>query len=390
MFARRAASDVRLLLEEFPAVALTGPRQSGKTTLAHQIVTGRPSVYLDLESPSDLARLTEPELYLDAHADELVVLDEVQRVPDLFPVLRSVIDRGRRQGLRSGRFLLLGSASIDLIGGASESLAGRLAVAELGPLNVLEVPPADDEADALWVRGGFPESLLARSDAASLRWRDAFIATYLERDIPLLGPRVPAETLRRLWTMLAHRQGAPLNAAEMAGSLGIAGTTVGRYLDLLVDLLLVRRIAPAASNVGKRLVRSPRVYVRDSGLVHALLQIPGRDALLGHPVAGASWEGYVVEQLLQAAGPRVDAAYYRASGGAEVDLVLTWPSGRRWAVEIKRATAPKLGRGFHAAVADLQPDASFVACPVAEAFPLAEGVTALAPVELAARVAEGP
>lgn len=388
MLDRCVAEHVRLLLHEFPAVALTGPRRAGKTTLALQLADAQPSIYLDLESPSDRARLTEPELFLDAHRDDLVVLDEVQRVPDLFPVLRSVIDRGRRQGLRAGRFLLLGSASIDLIGGASESLAGRLATAELGPLNVLEVPAGDDEA--LWVRGGFPESLLARSDPASTRWREAFIATYLERDIPLFGPRVGAETLRRLWTMLAHRQGAPLNAAELAGSLGITGVSVARYLDLLVDLLLVRRLPPASSNVGKRLVRSPRVYVRDSGLVHTLLQIPERDALLGHPVAGSSWEGYVVEQLLQVADTGVDAAYYRATGGAEVDLVLTWPSGRRWAIEIKRTTTPKLGRGFHSAVADIQPDEAFVACPVDDPFPLGEGVTAIPPRDLAARLAARP
>lgn len=388
MIDRRLGARVTLLLDEFPAVAITGPRQAGKTTLALQIASARPSVYLDLESPADRARLAEPELFLDAHAEKLVVLDEIQRVPELFPVLRGIIDRGRRAGRRTGRFLLLGSASIDLIAGASESLAGRLAVAELPPLGLLEVQ--EDAAEALWVRGGFPESLLAASDSASLRWREAFIATYLERDVPLLGPRVPAETLRRFWTMLAHRQGAPLNAAELAGSLGVAGSTVSRYLDLLVDLLLVRRLPPAASNVGKRLVRSPRVYVRDSGLVHALLGLGDRDALLGHPVAGVSWEGFVVEQLVEAAGPDVDAAFYRATGGAEIDLVLTWRSGVRWAVEIKRTAAPSFGRGFRSAVADLRPDASFVACPVGGAFPLAEGVTAVAPAELARRVAAQP
>jgi predicted AAA+ superfamily ATPase len=383
MFERELASRLTQLLAEFPAVALTGPRQVGKTTLALELGRDRPSTYLDLESPRDLARLSEPELYFDQHPDTLLILDEVQRAPALFPVLRGTIDRRRRAGQTGGQFLLLGSASIDLIADASESLAGRLAVAELAPLNLLELPP--DPRHDLWVRGGFPDSLTASSDAASMRWREAFVATYLERDIPALGPRVPAETLRRFWTMLAHRQGSPLNAAQLASALAVSGVTIARYVDLLVDLLLVRRLQPAASNLGKRLARAPKVYVRDSGMLHALLGLPDADAILGHPVAGISWEGYVIEQLIQASGPTVDATYYRSTGGAEIDLVLTWPSGRRWAVEIKRTATPKLSRGFHSAVLDLRPDASFFACPVDAPYPLGDGVTAISPLDLATR-----
>ncbi len=386
MFARRQAVVTRQLLAEFPAVALTGPRQVGKTTLALELGREQPSTYLDLESPRDLARLSEPELYFDEHPDQLVILDEVQRVPDLFPVLRGTIDRRRRSGSSAGHFLLLGSASIDLIAGASESLAGRLAVAELAPLSMLEVPGTGHRD--LWVRGGFPDSLTAGSDAASVRWRQAFISTYLERDIPSLGPRVPGETLRRLWTMLAHRQGSPLNAAQLAAGLGVSGSTVARYIDLLVDLLLVRRLEPSASNLGKRLVRSPKVYVRDAGLVHALLGIDDFDALLSHPVAGMSWEGFVVQQLVQAAGGLVDATYYRATGGAKIDLVLTWPGGERWAVEIKRTATPKVSRGFRSASDDLGPDRSFFACPVDEPFPLSDAVTAIGPSALAELAAQ--
>lgn len=385
MFERRQALKVAQLLDEFPAVALTGPRQAGKTTLALEIAQARGGTYLDLESPSDAARLSEPELYFEQHQRELVILDEVQRTPGLFPVLRGVIDHRRRAGQQAGHVLLLGSASIDLIADASESLAGRLAVVELGPLNVLEVPVP--ERGALWLRGGFPDSLLAASDAASLRWRQAFVATYLERDIPLLGPRIPAETLRRLWTMLAHRQGAPLNAAELAGALAVSGATVARYLDLLVDLLLVRRLEPATSNLGKRLVRAPKVYVRDSGLVHALLGLETADDLLGHPVVGASWEGYVIEQLAQVSPPESDLSFYRSSGGAEIDLVMTWPGGERWAIEIKRTATPTVGRGFRSAAEDLQPDRSFIACPITGSFPLAGDVTAIGVAELAELVA---
>jgi len=387
MIQRRLHRQILRYLEEAPAVALLGPRQSGKTTLAEAIADQRPATYLDLESPRDRARIADPELYLADHADELVILDEVQRIPGLFEVLRGVIDRGRREGRANGRFLLLGSASIDLMR-QSESLAGRIAYCELAPFDALEAADGGIGLDDLWVRGGFPDSVLAADDAASLRWRDRFITTYLERDIPALGPRIPATTLRRLWTMLAHAQGGLLNLSALARALGIDGSTVAGYVDLLVDLLLVRRLQPWTSNAGKRLVRSPKVYVRDSGIVHALLGIPSKEALLGHPVTGASWEGLAIESLLTVAdASRVDASFYRAHGGAEVDLVLSWPDGRRWVVEVKRSLAPKLGRGFSSAWEDITPERGFVVYPGTERYRKGERVEAIGLVELCRELA---
>jgi predicted AAA+ superfamily ATPase len=380
MIQRRIASQVGSLLGRSPAVVLTGPRQVGKTTLALEVAERRPATYLDLESSSDRARLAEPELYLADHADELLVLDEIQRLPGLFEVLRGVIDKGRREGRGDGRFLLLGSASLELLAQSGESLAGRIAFAELAPFDVTEVDVA--RLDRLWVRGGFPESFLASGGEASLRWRRDFIRTYLERDIPQLGPRIPAETLRRLWTMLAHNQGALLNAANIARGLGVSGATVGNYLDLMVDLLLVRRLPPRLANAGKRMVRSPKVYVRDSGLLHALLGIADKEALLGHPVVGGSWEGLVIENLIGVAGVDAEPSFYRTSGGAEIDLVLTWPDGREWAIEVKRTLAPRLERGMRSALADIEPERSFVVYPGSERFPLGAEVEAIGLAEL--------
>lgn len=258
-----------------------------------------------------------------------MILDEVHRVPQLFQSLRGLIDRGRRRGNKTGRFLLLGSASIDLMQQSSETLAGRIAYLELAPLDVLEA----NKNDKLWIRGGFPDNYLANNDAKSFDWRVNFIRTYLERDVPQLGPRIPAETLRRFWVMLAHCQGGLLNAAALARGLGVDGKTIARYLDLLVDLLLVRRLQPWHKNTGKRLVKSPKVYVRDSGVNHALLGLTDKEDVLGHPVAGASWEGFVLENLIGAAPDRTDASFYRASGGAEIDLLLTPPGHKPWAIE---------------------------------------------------------
>jgi predicted AAA+ superfamily ATPase len=383
MIARRAASEVTALLDHAPAVALLGPRQTGKTTLALAIAETRPSVYLDLESAADRARVAEPALYFADHAQELVILDEIHRAPGLFEALRGVIDKARREGRGTGRFLLLGSAAIDLLAQSGESLAGRIAFAELAPFDLTEV--GDGRLDELWVRGGFPDSFLAANDALSLRWRQDFIRTYLERDIPQLGPRIPAETLRRLWTMFAHHQGGLLNAAQLARGLGVSGTTIAHHLDLMVDLLLVRRLPPRLPNAGKRLVRSPKVYVRDSGLVHALLGLADKEALLGHPAAGPSWEGMAIENLLAAAGAgghRVEASFYRTSRGAEIDLVLTWPDGEEWAVEIKRSLAPTLERGFHSALADLAPRRALVVYPGADSYRLAPSVQVIGLAEL--------
>lgn len=387
MIPRRLLPVLESALAEVPAVALLGPRQAGKTTLALEVAKTRPSVYLDLESEADRAKLAEPELYLAEHEDELVILDEIQRTPHLFQSLRGLVDAGRRRGRGKGRFLVLGSASIDLLKQSSESLAGRIRYLELAPFGVGEV--AREHLDALWLRGGFPESLLAASDAASLRWRADFIRTYLERDIPQLGPRIPAETLRRFWTMLAHQQGGLLNAAALARALAVDGKTVAAYLDLLVDLLLVRRVAPWHANTRKRLVRSPKVYVRDSGLVHALLGIAEREALLAHPVAGASWEGLAIESLVAAAPGGVEPYFFRTAVGAEIDLLLKLPGHRRpWAIEIKRGLAPKLEKGFHVACETVRPERRLVVYGGNERFPLGAGVEAVPLVALCEELAE--
>ncbi|MEO1082326.1 MAG: ATP-binding protein [Pseudomonadota bacterium] len=386
MLSRRLLPKLTEALSEAPAVALLGPRQVGKTTLALEIADTRPSVYLDLESDADRAKLAEPELYLEQHADKLVILDEIQRTPQLFQVLRGLIDKGRRSGKGKDRFLVLGSASIDLLKQSSETLAGRVRYLELAPIDAGEVD--DNLLNALWLRGGFPESLLAASDVASLRWRRDFIRTYLERDIPQLGPRIPAETLRRFWTMLAHQQGSLQNAAALARALAVDGKTVANYLDLLVDLLLVRRLQPWHGNVKKRLVKSPKVYVRDSGLVHALLGIEDREALLGHPVAGGGWEGLAIESLIAAAPEGTEAYFFRTSAGAEIDLLLQRPGERKpWAIEIKRGLSPKLERGFHHACETMEPLQRRVVYSGEERFPLADGVDAIPLPELCRELA---
>ncbi|MEI7996505.1 MAG: ATP-binding protein [Methylococcaceae bacterium] len=363
------------LLDNYPAVALLGPRQAGKTTLAQAIAARHPAIYLDLESTADQAKLHNAELYLAEHQDKLVILDEVQRVPSLFQNLRGLIDQGRRQGLRTGRFLLLGSASIELLQQSSETLAGRISYLELTPFDALEL--AAGQTETLWLRGGFPDSVLASNDAISQKWRLDFIRTYLERDIPQLGPRIPAETLRRFWSMLAHNQGELLNASKLAASLGVDGKTVARYLDLLVDLLLVRRLKPWHSNSGKRLVKAPKTYVRDSGIAHALLGIGDKEALLGHPVCGRSWEGFVIENCLSVAPPYSESHFYRSSAGAECDLLLTFPDQTTWAIEIKRSLSPSLQKGFYFAQDDIQPTASFLVYPGTETYSIAEGVKAI-------------
>lgn len=377
-------------LADSPAVALLGPRQAGKTTLALRVgehcaqtrLAGRlsGSIYLDLESPGDRQKLTDPEAYLVHHADKLVILDEVQQMPALFQVLRGLIDQGRRQGLGLGRFLLLGSATGELLRQSSESLAGRVAYLELPPLQLLEV--GADQQDALWLRGGFPDSFLASSLAKSLTWRQNLIKTYLERDIPSFGTRIPAETLRRLWTMLAHQQGGLLDVSQLGKNLMLDAKTVHRYLDMLVDLMLVRRVQPWHSNTGKRLVKSPKVFVRDSGLVHALLGIGTHDALLSHPVVGNSWEGFALETLLNAAPINTSSGFYRTSNGAEVDLLLDMPGQGLWAIEVKRGATSKPRRGFYSACEDLQPAKRWLVYPGAESYPVGDGVQAIGLREL--------
>lgn len=378
MFQRQIFGELRRYVQEFPAVAILGPRQVGKTTLAHQLAGSLPpadapqALYLDLETPADLAQLSDPSAFFARHADRLVVLDEVQRMPGLFATLRGVIDQRRRAGARDAQFLLLGSASIELLSQSSESLAGRLAYVELAPFVITELPADQAQAPgALWLRGGFPDSYLARSDAASMRWRQQFISTYLERDIPQLGPRIPAQTLRRFWTMLAYEQAQVLNAARLAASLAVSGQTVARYLDLLCDLMLARRLQPWGGQSSKRLVKAPKVFVRDSGLVHALLGLGDAGALMSHPVVGGSWEGWIIENLLACAPAGTQASYYRTAVGAEIDLVLELPGNQLWAVEIKRSSAPTLSKGFHIACGDLAATRRLVVSSANARFPMA-------------------
>lgn len=347
-------------LDQQSAVALIGARQVGKTTLAHEIAAEKDALYLDLESQSDLNKLSAPELFFREHAGRLIILDEIHHAPEIFRVLRGHIDRQRRAGFPNGQFLILGSAAISLLQQTSESLAGRITFIDVEPISINELSSTSIETSQLWLRGGFPQSLLAPSDAASLEFRNNFIRTYLERDVPQFGPRIPAERLRRLWTMLAHNHGQLLNSAQLANSLELSATTVNRYIDLLTDLLMLRRLEPLFVNTKKRLVKSPKVYLRDSGLLHALLNIEDSEALAGHTIVGASWEGFVLESIL-AEAPRNSATFYRTQAGAEVDLCLDLEGSRgRWAIEIKRGLSPSASRGLRHAMESLQPDKTFI------------------------------
>lgn len=377
MIHRKAEAEILALLRQFPAVAVLGPRQIGKTTLARALTaTAKPkAVYLDLEQPEDRAVLANARPYLDTQAGHLVVIDEVQRLPALFETLRGVIDARRREGRTAGQFLLLGSASRELLRQSSESLAGRIAYRELTIFRADEKTGL--EAGDLWLKGGFPDSALARDLQASLRWRRNFITTYIERDLLLAGLRTPTETLRRLWTMLAHLQATQINTSQVAASLGLAAKTVSHHIDLLSDLLLTRRLQPWFANVGKRLVKSPKVYWRDSGVLHALLGIETPEQLLSNPIVGQSWEGFVIEQLLAAMGERGQPWFYRTTVGAEIDLLIERPGGALWAIEIKRSSAPVARKGFHIACDDLKAKRRIVVHGGDKRFPMPHGVEAL-------------
>jgi len=383
MIKRGLAARVLTALRQFPVVGIIGARQVGKTTLAKSIARrGKNAVYLDLELPSDVAKLRDAELYLRQHSKSLVILDEIQRRPDLFPLLRALVDSSHRKG----QFLILGSATPDLTRQSAESLAGRVEYLELAPLNLEELASDGSVLPKLWYRGGYPRSYLEKTDERSLRWRQAFIQTHLERDIPNLGVRVPATMLRRFWEMVAHSHGQLWNASKIAASLGISPPTVRHHLDILQDTFMVRQLQPFYANVKKRLVKSPKVFLRDSGLLHGLLSLATYDALLGHPSAGSSWEGFVMEQLLANVPRGWRPFFYRTSAGAEIDLVLV-PGGRRGviAVEMKLSLAPALSRGFWSAHEDLKPKRSYVVYPGTEFYPLGKGVFAL-PVTQISRV----
>ncbi len=387
MILRRVHADLETRLAREAAVGLVGPRQVGKTTLALAVAATRDALYLDLERQRDRAVLADPASFLEANEDRLVILDEIHHTPELFPELRGVIDEGRRRGKGTGRFLILGSASIPLLR-QSESLAGRISWLNLGPLDVLEVGGAG-KLRRLWVRGGLPRSFLAESAEHSFGIREDFVRTMLAQDIPHFAPRLPMETLHRLWTMLAHCHGGLLNLSQLAGSLGVGATSVRRYVDLLVDLLLVRQLLPWRANVRKRLVKAPRLYLRDSGLVHALLGIPDFTALLRHPIVGASWEGFVIENLLAVAPPFTGRGFYRSARGAEVDLVLQF-RGRPspWVIEIKHSSSPRVSRGFHVAREDLEAERAFVVHTGNLPFPMPHDVVAAPLADMMRRVAE--
>ena len=372
MLNRKTFDQVLKKLRSIPCVGLVGPRQVGKTTLALEIGNTLPSIYLDLENPQDEIKLQDPVNFFQSNADKLIILDEIQRKPEIFPVLRSIIDQNKRSGRKNGQFLILGSASVDLLRQSSESLAGRILYMELSPLMLSEY----DDINNLWLKGGFPDSVLAE-DEESLDWRRGFIITYLERDVPFFAPRIPTTLMRRLWTMLAHHHGTLLNASSLAKSLGVSNNSVVRYIELLDDLFLVHRLQPWYQNTKKRLIKAPKVYIRDSGILHALLNIPTHDDLLSHPVIGTSWEGFILENILGSLPRGSDIFHYRTSGGAEIDLIIQHASGKRIVVEIKRSSVPKLERGFFEANKEIQPDEKYVIYQGIDTFYLPHDVLAI-------------
>ena len=375
MFERIAGPIFHQRLSTHPAVAILGARQVGKTTLARDLARSRPdALYLDLESAGDRARLEQPRAFLQANRQRLVVLDEIQNLPELFSELRGEIDADRRDG----RFLVLGSASFKLLR-QSQSLAGRLAVVDMAPLLLPEVHRAFDDMQSLWLRGGFPGSFTARDAASSWAWRDAFVRHFLNTDLPALGIGVEPELMRRFWRMAAHLQGQLFNASSIANSLGLSAPTITRYLDHLCASLMLRRLEPYHANLGKRLVKSPKVYVRDSGLLHYLLGIRDVNDLLGHPATGASWEGFVIEQICSQLDSGALVSFYRTAAGAELDLVIE--TGRRKiGIEVKFSSAPKVTKGFWQACEDVGVDKAYVVAPVREGWPMAAGVEVVSPL----------
>ena len=363
---RHLTETVKTRLQNNPAVAILGPRQCGKTTLAGQIVKNlEQSVYLDLENPGDLAKLDDPLAFFSLHNDDLVCLDEIQRVPEIFSILRSVIDSRER----NGQFLILGSAGPDLIRQSSESLAGRIAYLELTPFLLSELEAAQkDDVRRLWLRGGFPRSYLAEDVDISFQWRQDFIRTFLERDIGMLGFRMPPARIGRFWKMCAHIHGSLLNASKLADSLGVSSHTARSYVDLLEQTFMLRVLLPDAPNLKKRLVKSPKIYIRDSGILHALLDIRTHDDLLSHPIIGTSFDGFAMENIL-AYAKNFEPSFYRTSAGAEIDLILR--RGRRTlAFELKSSTVPRVSKGFWNALEDISPDEAYVVAPVEDSYPM--------------------
>lgn len=379
MLTRLAHDSLKERLALQPAAVLLGPRQVGKTTLATTLASEFPgALFLDLEQEPDRARLANPQLFLAQYRDRLVILDEVQVMPELLSALRPEIDALRKPG----RFLLLGSASGKLLNQGSESLAGRVSYLELAPFLLAETGQEGDAWKKLWLRGGFPSSFTASTDRVSALWRADFLKTFLTRDLPQAGVTIPAETLRNFWRMCGHLNGQLFNASRIGQALGgMSHATIGRYLDLFVDAMMLRRLEPLFSNLGKRLVKSPKVYVRDSGLLHALLNIQSFDDLLGHPVVGHSWEGFVIEQIASDMPAFSEINFYRTASGAELDVVVT-TGDRRIGYETKFSQSPKVGKGFWNACEDLGVERAYVVAPVTDPYPLAENVQVIPPAML--------
>ncbi len=378
------AAEITKRLEQEAAVALIGPRQVGKTTTAREIARNKGALYLDLETRHGRVGLGEdPEAFLADNAERLVILDEIHHVPELFKELRGIIDRGRHgEGKPTGRFLILGSASLALWR-QSESLAGRIAYIHMSPLNVLEIKNDEKSRAQLWLRGGYPDSYLAPDNETSVHRRESLKQACLQRDVPEFGKRLPVSTVEDLLVMLAHRHGGQLNASQIAKSMKLKAATVSSYVGLFTDLLLLRRLRPLHRNLGKNLTRSPKVYVRDSGLLHSLLEIFDRNKLRQHPVLGPSWESFVIENLLAVAPQGTRSYFYRTYAGAEIDLILEHRKLGRWAIEIKYGPADSLGRGFYEARKDLKPDRAFVVHSGPEHFTIKDGIEAIPLREMA-------
>ena len=364
---REITDTVKARLKNYPAVALLGSRQVGKSTIAGIVIEQIPkAIHLDLERPADLNKLTDPEAFFSQFSDHMICLDEIQRTPDIFPILRGVIDRNKR----NGQFLILGSASRDLIRQSSESLAGRLSYIEITPFTRREASFTDQATH--WLQGGYPRSLLAKENETSIQWREDYIRAFLERDIPQLGFRIPANTLGRFWRMLAHSHGQVLNASKLADSMGVSSHTIRKYIDLLEQTFVVRALPPYTKNIKKRLVKAPKVYIRDTGILHSLLNIETMEDLFAHPVYGASYEGFVIENIITQL-PRWQASYYRTSNGAEIDLILT-KGMKKIAIEIKSSTSPKVSKSFWNSIETIAPDQTVVIAPVEGRYPIADHV----------------
>ena len=380
MIKRNLETTLVKSLQNMPVVVLLGARQVGKTTLALGIseFVQKETVYLDLELDSDLAKLADAEAFLSRFENKLLIIDEVQRQPDMFRLLRSLVDRRKRAGEQACQFLLLGSASRDLIQHSSETLAGRVRYIELTPFTVSELDREGAyDLERHWLRGGFPDSYLAASNAESWSWRSDFISSYIERDIPFMGPHINATTMRRLWSMLAHSNAQQVNYSKLGESLGVSYKTIKSYIDTLTDFYMVRQLQPWSGNTKKRLVKAPKLYLRDSGLALRFIMISDYESLLGNPVIGAGWEGYVVENILSELSDMWRSSFYRTSAQLEADLVLEGPGKQVFAVEIKRSTAPTVSKGFHYACHEVGATHKVVIYPGNENFPLPNGVEAM-------------